>query len=90
VTKADNKLELSVKSHSSSVLKPRQRFGFNHKKTKSNGLRSSQEDTQSKTASRILNISGLKAGNFAFPKRERFNEEADLEIQSQKSKKFNS
>jgi hypothetical protein len=36
-----------------------------------------QEDTQSKAAARILNISGTKMGNFAFPKRERFNEEVE-------------
>jgi hypothetical protein len=35
------------------------------------------EEVNSKVASRILNISGHKMGNFAFPKRERFNEEVD-------------
>lgn len=43
------------------------------------------DDTQSRAASRILNISGSKIGNFSFPKRERFNEEIDEEILSQKS-----
>lgn len=43
------------------------------------------DDVTSKAASRILNISGNKTGAFAFPKRERFNEEVEKEIQSQKS-----
>lgn len=39
------------------------------------------DEVQSKAASRILNISGSKMGSFAFPKRERFNEEIAEEIQ---------
>lgn len=67
-------------------MKARQKFGFNHKRHKT----MYNEDASSKAASRILNISGTKQGSFAFPKRERFNEEVEHEIQSQKSNRVHS
>ena len=79
--KSEKRLDLSaVKSQSSSAMKARQKFGFGHKRHKTMFSKPSDE-VQSKAASRILNISGSKMGNFAFPKRERFNEEIASEIQ---------
>ena len=78
--KSEKRLDLStVKSQSSSAMKARQKFGFGHKRHKTMFSKPSDE-VQSKAASRILNISGSKMGNFAFPKRERFNEEIASEI----------
>ena len=54
------------------------------------GFAKKDDETTSKAASRILNISGTKMGSFTFPKRERFNEEANSEIQSQKSNRVHS
>ena len=79
--KSDKKLDLTgVQSQTSSAMKARQKFGFNHKRHKTMFSKPSDE-VQSKAASRILNISGCKMGTFAFPKRERFNEEIAEEIQ---------
>ena len=63
-------------------MKARQKFGFIPKRYKTLNLKNSEE-VSSRAASRILNIQGSKLGSFAFPKRERFNEEVEQEIKSQ-------
>ena len=73
----------NILSTKQQVMKPRQKFGIVNKRhtlLKNKNEKKRDDDTSSKAASRILNISGTKMGSFAFPKRERFNEEVEQEI----------